>query len=125
MQNEPAELSKGVSKLDVMSGSTISGFITFTLLTYSKQLPSDSFILPYLSDQGISFVAAGGTILITLLFSILRVRVRLILHKREYTNKIKAINELLEFCNSQDEKDNLIKIKSDLIINAANKISEI
>lgn len=68
MQNEPAELSKGVSKLDVMSGSTISGFLTFTLLTYSKQLPSDSFILPYLSDQGISFVAAGRTILITLLF---------------------------------------------------------
>ncbi|CED59828.1 putative uncharacterized membrane associated phage protein [Moritella viscosa] len=122
MSNEVPTPNKGIKKSDVFTSVTLSGFLTFILLTWSKTLESSDFLHPYITEQTISFLTGITSFLLTLLFSFIRYEVSFIVNRREYTTKLKFLDELIEIAPFQNDKIELEKQKSVLIKHAADAI---
>ncbi|MGI2150280.1 hypothetical protein ACRN97_16940 [Shewanella baltica] len=113
---------KGIKKSDVLSGAAITGVLTFVLLTWSKTLPSNSVAAPYITEQTISFAAALATYLITLTLAFIRYEISLILHERDYTKKIKYLEQIMTLTTCPEVKKSLEEQKNNLLKDAAKAI---
>ena len=121
----PNHQTKGIKKSDVLSGAAITGVITFLMLTWSKTLPPDSTgIAPYVTEQTISFTAGLASYLITLALAFMRYEVNLILYERDYTKKIKYLDQIISITTCPNAKKTLEKQKNSLLTNAAKAIVE-
>ncbi|MEZ9601122.1 hypothetical protein AB4232_20175 [Vibrio sp. 10N.286.46.A8] len=116
--------AKGIKKSDVLSGAAITGVTTFILLTWSKTLPSSSAVAPYVTEQTISFAAGLASYLITLALSFGRYEISLILHERDYTKKIKYLEQIMTFTTCPEAKKTLEEQKNNLLKEAAKAIVE-
>lgn len=116
--------TKGIEKTDVLSGAAISGVITFILLTWSKTLPSDSAITLYVTEQTISFTAGLASYLITLALAFAIYEIRLILHERDYTKKIKYLEQIMTLATCPEVKKSLEIQKNSLLKESARAIVE-
>ena len=116
--------AKGIKKSDVLSGAAITGVITFLLLTWSKTLPSNSAINLYITEQTISFIAGLASYMITLALAFARYEINLILHERDYTKKIKYLEQIMMLTECPDVKKSLEEQKNNLLKAAAKAIVE-
>ncbi|WP_367989853.1 hypothetical protein AB2S62_21835 [Vibrio sp. NTOU-M3] len=115
---------KGIKKSDLLSGAAITGVITFVILTWSKTLPTDSAFAPYVTEQTISFVAGLASYLITIGLAFSRYEVSLILHERDYTKKIKYLDQIMAITTCPETKKSLEEQKNVLLAEAAKAIIE-
>ncbi|MBB1320445.1 hypothetical protein [Shewanella sp. SR43-8] len=120
---EPQQ-SKGIKKSDVLSGAAITGVITFILLTWSQTLPSDSVFTLYVTEQTISFTAGLTSYLITLALAFFRYEISLILHERDYTKKIKYLQQIMTLTTCPEAKKSLEEQRNNLLKEAAKAIVE-
>lgn len=118
----PLKQKKGISKSDVFSSATLTGLATFILLTWSKSVEQDSVIAPYLTEQVVSFSAGIISFLFTLMLSFIRYEVNLKLHERDYTKKIKYLDQIISITPNPDTKKDLEEKKDKLLRAAANSI---
>lgn len=116
--------TKGIKKTDVLSGATITGVITFVLLTWSKTLPANSAFTLYVTEQTISFTAGLASYLITLGLAFARYEISLSLHERNYTKKIKYLEQIMELTTCPNVKKSLEKQKNNLLKESARAIVE-
>ncbi|MCR9415163.1 hypothetical protein WKI44_08845 [Vibrio alginolyticus] len=116
--------AKGIKKSDLLSGAAITGVITFIILTWSNTMPPDSAITPYITEQTISFVAGLTSYLITLALAFCRYEVRLILHERDYTKKIKYLDQIMAVTTCPEAKKSLEEQRNGLLKEAAKAIVE-
>lgn len=122
MPESLSQQAKSIKKSDLFSGAAITGVITFIVLTWSKTLPSDSAFSPYVTEQMISFVAGLASYLITLGLTFSRYEISLILHERDYTKKIKYLNQIIALTTCPDAKKLLEEQKNNLLKKAAKAI---
>jgi hypothetical protein len=119
VSNNITQPEKGISKSDVFSSATLSGFLTFILLTWSKGLPVDSTLTPYMTEQTISFIAGIASFGFTILFSVIRYEVGFTVNRRDYTKKIKFLDQLIDTTTCSTARGQLEVKKTDLINQAA------
>lgn len=124
MPNQLPQQSKGIKNSDLLSGAAITGLITFIILTWSKTLPSDSIYAPYVTEQTISFVAGLASYLITLGLAFCRYEISLILHERDYTKKIRYLDQIILITKCPETKKTLEEQKNALLKQAAKAIIE-
>jgi len=124
MSNESPVKVKGIQKSDILSSAAITSITTFILLTWSKTLPDGSIIAPYLTEQIISFSAGLISFFVTIALSYLRYEIRLICHERDYTKKIKYLNQIIEVTTCSKAKEELEMQKNELLKSAATAIIE-
>lgn len=124
MPNQQPQQAKNIKKTDLLSGAAITGLVTFIILTWSKTLPSDSAISPYVTEQTISFVAGLVSYLITLGLAFSRYEVSLILHERNYTKKIKYLDQIMTVTTCPEVRKSLEEQKNSLLKQAATDIIE-
>ncbi|ANR89048.1 hypothetical protein BBB50_15330 [Vibrio cholerae 2740-80] len=117
-------LSRGIKKTDLLSGAAITGVATFFILTWSKTLPIDSTISPYITEQTISFMAGLVSYLITLVLSFIRYEISLILHERDYTKKIRYLDKIISITTCPEKKKEIEQKRNMLLREAANAIVE-
>ncbi|WP_417506395.1 hypothetical protein [Marinomonas gallaica] len=124
MNSPTSPIKRELQKIDVVSSATISGFFTFFLLTFSKQVSEESVLFPYLTDHSISFISAICTAMLAFLLSLVRFEVRLLIHKLDYNRKISFLNKMIE--NTTDPKvlSELNETKKDLVLNSARRVIE-
>ncbi|HHQ4543291.1 TPA: hypothetical protein ACSP10_004115, partial [Aeromonas veronii] len=99
--------TKEIQKTDILSSAAITALITFIVLTWSKTIPSDSAIFPYVTEQTISFVAGLASYLVTITLAYLRYEVRLLLYRRDYTKKIKYLDQIIDTTSCPKTKADL------------------
>lgn len=116
--------TKEIQKTDVLSSAAITALITFIVLTWSKTISYDAAIFPYVTEQTISFVAGLASYLVTIALAFLRYEVRLLLYRRDYTKKIKYLDQIIDTTTCQHTKADLERQKNSLLIAAAKAISE-
>ncbi|CDT56261.1 conserved hypothetical protein [Vibrio coralliirubri] len=116
--------AKSIKKSDLLSGAAITGVITFVILTWSKTLSTDSAFAPYITEQTISFVAGLASYLITIGLAFGRYEVSLILHERDYTKKIKYLDQIMAITTCPEAKKSLEEQKNVLLTEAARAIIE-
>ena len=116
--------TKEIQKTDILSRAAITALITFIVLTWSKTIPSDSAIFPYVTEQTISFVAGLASYLVTITLAHLRYEVRLLLYRRDYTKKIKYLDQIIDTTSCPKTNADLERQKNTLLIAAAKAISE-
>jgi hypothetical protein len=116
--------AKGIKKSDVLSGAAITGVITFILLTWSKALPSNSAVTLYVTEQTISFTAGLASYLITLALAFARYEISLLLHGRDYTKKIKYLDQIMMLTTCPEAKTSIEEQKNSLLKQAAKAIVE-
>lgn len=114
--------AKGIKKSDLLSGAAITGVITFILLTWSKTLSTNSALALYVTEQTISFTAGLASYLITLALAFARYEISLILHERDYTKKIKYLEQIMTLVTCPEAKKSLEEQKNTLLKKAAKAI---
>ena len=124
MPEQLPQQTKSIKKADLLSGAAITGLVTFILLTWSKTLPTDSNFAPYVTEQTISFLAGLASYLITLGLAFIRYEVSLILHGRDYTKKIKYLNNIIAITTCPEAKKSVEEQKNVLLKKAAQAIIE-
>lgn len=124
MSNDLSKSSKGIKKSDVLSSAAITSLITFILLTWSKTIPHDSTLLPYVNEQTISFSAGAISFIITLALSFLRYEINLKLHERDYTKKVNCLKRLLLVTTDPETKKSIELSINELLKASAKSISE-
>ncbi|EGQ8503936.1 hypothetical protein BS017_RS23185 [Vibrio parahaemolyticus] len=124
MPEQLLQQAKSIKKSDLLSGAAITGVITFVILTWSKTLPTDSAFAPYVTEQTISFVAGLASYLITIGLAFSRYEVSLILHERDYTKKIKYLEQIMAITTCPEAKRSLEEQKNVLLTEAAKAIIE-
>lgn len=122
--DKDTQQAKGIKKSDVLSGAAITGVITFILLTWSKTLSSDSAVTLYVTEQTISFTAGLTSYMITLALAFARYEISLILHERDYTKKIKYLEQIMTLTTCAEAKKSLEEQKNSLLKEAARAIVE-
>ncbi|MCP1315820.1 MULTISPECIES: hypothetical protein [unclassified Halomonas] len=122
MFNQLPQQEKSIKKSDLLSGATITGLLTFVILTWSKTLPPSSVFVPYVTEQTISFLAGLLSYLITLGLAFCRYEVSLVLHGRDYTKKIKYLDQIIAITTCPETKKSLEEKKNDLLTQAAKAI---
>lgn len=122
--DKDTQQAKGIKKSDVLSGAAITGVITFILLTWSKTLSSDSAVALYVTEQTISFTAGLTSYMITLALAFARYEISLILHERDYTKKIKYLEQIMTLTTCAEAKKSLEEQKNSLLKEAARAIVE-
>lgn len=118
------QLSRGIQKTDVLSGAAITSVVTFLILTWTKSLPSDSTIHPYVSEQVISFTAGLVSYIVINILAFIRYEISLLLHERDYTKKIKYLDQIIAITTCQDSKIDLELQRNELLKAAAKAIIE-
>ncbi|WP_299662720.1 hypothetical protein [uncultured Psychromonas sp.] len=121
MQNNQIS-QRTVSKGDLFSSATLSGLITFTLLTFSKNIEATHWAAPFLTDQVIAFISGSGSLALTFLFSLIRYEVGFIINKRDYTKKIDFIEGLISITSCQKKLKELEVTKNKIISEAAKSV---
>ncbi|NAW59901.1 MULTISPECIES: hypothetical protein [unclassified Vibrio] len=124
MSEQLPQQAKSIKKSDLLSGAAITGVITFIILTWSKTLPINSAFTPYVTEQTISFVAGLASYLITLGLAFSRYEVSLILLERDYTKKIKYLDQIMAITTCPEAKKSLEEQKNILLKEAAKAIIE-
>ncbi|ARR46242.1 hypothetical protein CAY59_18325 [Vibrio campbellii] len=124
MSEQVPQQAKSIKKSDLLSGAAITGVITFVILTWSKTLPTDSAFAPYVSEQTISFVSGLTSYLITIGLALSRYEVSLILHERDYTKKIRYLDQIMAITTCPEAKKSLEEQKNALLKEAAKAIIE-
>lgn len=124
MPEQLPQQTKSIKKSDLLSGAAITGVITFVILTWSKTLPTDSAFAPYVTEQTISFVAGLASYLITIGLAFSRYEVSLILHERDYTKKIKYLDQIMAITTCPEAKKSLEEQRNVLLTEAAKAIIE-
>ncbi|WP_447738646.1 hypothetical protein [Aeromonas veronii] len=123
MSNElQPQQAKEIQKSDILSSAAITAIMTFIMLTWSKNLPADSVILPYITEQTISFIAGITSYSVTIILTLLRYEVRLLIYKRKYTKKIQYLDHLIAISTCPVAKKDLENRRSELLIDAAKSI---
>jgi len=121
MQNNQIS-QRTVNKSDIFSSATISGLITFTLLTFSKNIDVTHWAAPLLTDQVIAFISGSVSLLLTFFFSLIRYEVGFIINKRDYTKKIAFIEGLIAITSCQKKLKELEVTKNKIIGEAAKSV---
>lgn len=116
--------TKEIQKSDILSSAAITAVITFVMLTWSKSIPSDSFLYPYITEQTISFTAGLASYLVTLALAFFRYEISLQLHERDYTRKIKYLDQIIAITTCPNTKKDLEEQKNHLLKAAAKAIIE-
>ncbi|EKH9202477.1 hypothetical protein P3394_19365 [Vibrio parahaemolyticus] len=120
--NSASNSDKAIKTTDVLSSAAITSIATFVLLTWSKTLPPDSAIASYVNEQTISFVAGLISLSVTLALSFVRYEVKLKLYERDYTKKIKCLNDMIAATSCTQTKEDLERQKNDLLKSAAQAV---
>ncbi|MGL5289688.1 MAG: hypothetical protein ACRC9N_09460 [Aeromonas sp.] len=124
MPEQLPQQAKCIRKSDLFSGAVITSIITFLILTWSKTLPADSAFAPYVTEQTISFVAGLSSYFITIGLTFIQYNVSLTLYKRDYTKKVKYLDQIMEITTCPKAKKLLEEQKNILLIKAAKSIIE-
>ena len=122
MAKAPASNSKSIQKTDVLSSAVITSLATFILLTWSKSIPAEAAISPYVNEQLISVVAGIISVTLTLIFSLFRYEIKLKMHERDYTKKVKYLDQIISITTCESSKEQLETQKNTLLKDAAKAI---
>ncbi|MGR6831531.1 hypothetical protein [Aliivibrio wodanis] len=124
MSSEITPPEKGIKKSDVFNSAALSGVLTFILLTWSRNLPADSTLSPYMTEQTISFIAGVASFGFTMLFSFIRYEVSFKVNQRDFTKKVKYLDQLIDITTCSNTRSELEDQKVELIKKAAKVIVE-
>lgn len=122
MPDEQKNSSRSISKTDVFSSAALTGVITFVLLTWAKNISNDSMLRPYLNEETISFLAGLISFILTNILSYVRYEIKFIVHERNYTKKVKYLDNIITRTTCPKTLAKLEKQKNDLLISAAKQI---
>ncbi|MFA0158138.1 hypothetical protein [Vibrio sp. 10N.261.46.A3] len=118
-----ATSGKSINKTDVASSATLTSVATFVLLTWSKTLTEESVFTHYVSEQTIAFSAGLISFSMTILLSYLRYKVRMINHKREYTDKVEFLDGLKAATSCEETKTKLEQQKNEILLAKASAVA--
>ncbi|MDO6507859.1 hypothetical protein Q4506_12920 [Colwellia sp. 4_MG-2023] len=115
-------VKRNISKSDLFSSATISGLLTFTLLSLAKTVDPTHWSATFLTDQYIAFISGAGSLVLAFFFSLLRYEISFIINKRDYTKKVEAMNALIAIATCEKKLKELEVIKNKIIGEAAQNV---
>ena len=123
MPSTPNSPSRQIKKSDVLSSAAVSGFLTFFLLTLSKEIEPNHWMLPYLTDHSISFLSGIVTAVVAFGLSLARFEISLMIQERDYKRKIYYLDKLIAKTTDEQTLSKLNTLRNSLIVKSAKKIA--
>ncbi|OJA05153.1 hypothetical protein [Halomonas sp. QHL1] len=122
MSATPNNPTRQIKQSDILSSATISGLLTFFLLTLAKEIDSNHWVVPYLTDHTISFVSGVATAAIALGLSFIRFEVNLMVQERDCKRKIYYLDKMISKTSDENTLSELKTLRNKLLLSSAKKV---
>ncbi|WP_237673450.1 hypothetical protein [Vreelandella profundi] len=122
MSANPNNPMRQIKQSDVLSSATISGLLTFFLLTLAKEIDSNHWVVPYLTDHTISFFSGVATAAIALGLSFIRFEVNLIVQERDCKRKVYYLDKMISKTSDENTLSELKALRNKLLLSSAKKV---